>query len=73
MWGRGAAYMVMGTISLNAPWSSLKPVEGSPGFSAIVIFSILIQFIVSIASILVGAVYVAIGFVPQVRESRAQS
>ena len=68
MWGRGAAYMVMGTISLNAPWQSLKTPDGGVGFSPIVIFSILVQFVVSVAAIVIGLVYVAIAFIPAVRK-----
>jgi hypothetical protein len=68
MWGRGAAYMVIGSISLNAPWTAFTAGDSTGIVTPpIVIFSGLLQFVVALVLIVMGVLYVILGFIPQVR------
>jgi hypothetical protein len=61
MWGRGIAYIVMGTMSLNTPWKSVS--DNPP---PIVYIGAISQFVIAIALTILGVVYVICGFVPGV-------
>ena len=62
MWGRGLAYVILGSMSLNTPWSGTLE-DGAP---AVVWVGSIFQFIVAIVLIVVGVVYIVCGFLPGV-------
>jgi uncharacterized membrane protein len=64
MWGRGIAYLVMGTMSLNTPWSGTLT-DGAP---PIVWVGSIFQFVAALVLIVIGVVYIVCGFLPEVNK-----
>merc|ERR1719272_2009919 len=63
MWGRGAFYLIFGTMSLTWPFACFD-IEG--GCVAVKWASVIIQFVVSCVMSVVGIVYIIMGFIPTV-------
>ena len=63
MWGRGAFYLIFGTMSLTWPFACFD-VEG--GCAPVKWASVIVQFVVSVVMSIVGIAYVVLGFVPVV-------